>query len=172
MIRLVYIFLLTGIFCLPELLLRNLGLFFPFCALFVFYTAIAFGPGWGTVTAVLGALTLDGIGSGASHPWSLLIFGAVIGFSVFWMRQAESDSVMMNFLPGLVIPPLVWGLSVIFFAQHPFAAALEQFPIIFPAAAFSAVILPLMILLLDRLNARLALPLFIDARQKRKRGLL
>jgi|GEM_PF-1059729 len=172
MIRLVYIFLLTGVFCLPELILRNLGLFFPFCALFVFYTATAFGPGWGTVTAVLGALTLDGIGSGASHPWSLLIFGAVIGFSVYWTRHVESDSILMNFLPGLVIPPLVWVLSMIFFAQHPFATALEQFPIVFPAAAFSAVVLPLMILLLDMLNARLALPLFTDARQKRKRGLL
>ena len=167
MTRLVYVFLFTGIFCLPELFLRNLGLFFPCCALWIFYLAIAFGPGWGTVAAVLGAVTLDGM-SGAGQIWSLLIFAAVIGCAVFWIRQVESDSALVNLLPGIVIPLLVWCLSVVFFAQHLLATAIEQFPSIFPAMVFCSLWMPLMIVLLDSINTLLSLPLYTNARQKRK----
>ncbi len=43
----VYIFLLTGVFAVLELFLRNFGLFFPFCSIFIFYIAVTFGSGWG-----------------------------------------------------------------------------------------------------------------------------
>ena len=168
MTRFVYIFLLTGFFILPELLLRNFGLFFPFCAVFVFYTATAFGPSWGFLAACLAALGLDSIGGGTAHPWSILIFSSVVYLAAVWLKRAESDSILMNFLPGLLIPPLVWLFSLLFFSQHFFPVLVEQFPGIFPVSAFSAIFLPLMIFLLDSLNDKLSLPLFTDVKLKQK----
>ena len=168
MTRFVYIFLLTGFFILPELLLRNFGLFFPFCAVFVFYTATAFGPSWGFLAACLAALGLDSIGGGTAHPWSSLIFSSVVYLAAVWLKRAESDSILMNFLPGLIIPVQVWFLSLIFFSEHGFTVLIEQFPALIPAVAFSAVWLPCMIYLLDNLNEKLALPLFTDAKLKQK----
>ncbi|MBO4632189.1 MAG: hypothetical protein J5858_09725 [Lentisphaeria bacterium] len=168
MIRVIYIFLFTFLSCVLELLLRNFGLFFPFCALFVFYAATAFGSSWGMFAAVLGAMALDFSGSGAAHPWSVLIFAAIVYFASFWLRKSESDSILMNFLPGLLIPPLVWILSLFFFSGHFFSVLTEQFPAVFPAAACSALWLPIMIFILDTLNARLSLPLFTDAKLKMK----
>ena len=167
MIRFVYIFLLTGFSVLPELLLRNMGLFFPFCALFVFYAATAFGPGWGILASCLAAFGLDAAG-GAVHPWSVLIFLSVTYLAELWLKRAESDSILMNFLPGLIIPVQVWFLSLIFFPEHRFTILIEQFPALIPAAAASAVWLPCIIYLLDNLNEKLALPLFTDAKLKQK----
>lgn len=171
MTKFVYIFLWTGICCLLEILLRNFGLFFPCCALFVFYASTAFGVGWGMTAACLGALSLDFTASGASHPWSVLIFSSVVYLSEIWLRKIEADSILINFLPGAVIPVLVWLLSVFFFAQHIPAVLTEQFPILFPAAAAGSVLLPLLIFLLDTLNMKLNLPLFTDAKLKQKLSL-
>ena len=168
MIRFAYVFLLTGFFCILELLLRNFGLFFPFCALFIFYIATAFGTAWGLLAAVLGAMALDFSGSGATHPWSVLIFAGIVYFAAFWLRKVESDSILMNFLPGLLIPLWVWVLSLFFFSGHFSYVLIEQFPAIFPAAAGSALWLPTMIFLLDTLNSKLSLPLFTDAKLKLK----
>ena len=77
MARFAYVFLFTGVFCLLEMILRNFGLYFPFCALFVFYAATAFGTGWGLTAACLGGIALDFLSSGAMHPWSVLIFALV-----------------------------------------------------------------------------------------------
>ena len=167
MTRFVYIFLLTGFFILPELLLRNFGLFFPFCAVFVFYTATAFGLGWGMLTACLAGFGLDAFG-GASHPWSILILFSVAYLALLWLKRAESDSILMNFLPGLIIPVQVWFLSLIFFSEHGFTVLFEQFPSLIPAVAGCAVWLPCMIYLLDNVNEKLALPLFTDAKLKQK----
>ena len=168
MIRFVYVFLFTGVFCVAELLLRNVGLFFPFCALFVFYTTTAFGTGWGLFAACLGGISLDFTGVGAVHPWSVLIFALVVRLSQDWLSRVNSDSVLVNFLPGFGIPILVWLLSVLFFAQHRLTVLAEQFPSIFPASVFGAIWLPVMIFLLDLLNERLSLPLFADAKLKKK----
>lgn len=167
MIRFVYIFLLTGIFAVPEIALRNFGIFFPFCALFIFYVSTAFGSSWGFAAAVLAALSLDPL-SGASHPWSVLVFLPMVFLASVWLKRAEADSIIMNFLPGLLIPPVVWLLSAVFFTDHFFAVLSEQFPVVFPAAACSALYLPLLIFLLDNLNAKLALPLFMDAKLNQK----
>ena len=167
-LRTVYVFLLTGFFCLLEMLLRNFGLFFPFCALFVFYVATAFGTAWGMFAAVLGAMTLDLSGSGAAHPWSVLIFSPVVYFASFWLHKTESDSILMNFLPGLLIPLPVWGLSLFFFSGHFFSVLTEQLPAVIPAAVCGAFWLPMMIFMLDTLNTRLSLPLFSDAKLKLK----
>ena len=168
MTRLVYIFLLIGVFAVMELLLRNFGLFFPFCALFIFYIAVAFGNKWGFAAICLAALALDLPGSGAAHPWSILVFLPVLFLASAWLKRAESDSVMMNFLPGLVIPVVVWLLSAFFFSGHLAHVLLEQFPALFPACAFSAVWLPIQIFLLDNLNSYLSLPLFTDAKLNQK----
>ena len=163
MIRMVYLFLFTGIFAVLELQLRNFGLFFPFCAFFVFYAAIAFGTGWGAAAAGLSALATDLFG-GASHPWSFLILLLIVYLASRWLKSAEADSILMNFLPGLSIPPLVWLLSIFFFSNHFFAVLTEQFPVVFPSAVCGALWLPVMIFLLDSLNSKLSLPLFIDAK--------
>ena len=168
MTRLVYIFLLTGFFAVMELLLRNFGLFFPFCALFIFYIAVAFGNKWGFAAICLAALALDLPGSGAAHPWSILVFLPVLFLASAWLKRAESDSVMMNFLPGLIIPAVVWILSAFFFSGHLAHVLLEQFPAIFPACVFSAIWLPVLIFLLDTLNTNLSLPLFTDAKLNQK----
>ena len=168
MIRLAYVFLLTGTCCLLELLLRNLGLFFPFCALFVFYVSIAFGRSWGIAAACLGALSLDFIGTGAGHPWSALVLILIACLSELWLRRAEADSILMNFLPGLLIPPAVWLFSLLFFSQHFFSMVIEQFPSVFPMSMLSGLCLPAMIFLLDSLNGKLQLPLFTDAKLKQK----
>lgn len=168
MIRPVYVFLLTGICCLLEQMLRNVGLFFPFCALFVFYVSIAFGRGWGIAAAFLGALSLDFIGTGAAHPWSVLVLAGIACLAKLWLRCAEADSILMNFLPGLLIPPVVWLFSLLFFSQHFFPAVIEQIPAVFPVSALSALVLPMMIFLLDSLNGKLQLPLFTDAKLKQK----
>ena len=168
MTRLVYIFLLIGVFAVMELLLRNFGLFFPFCALFIFYVAVAFGNKWGFAAICLAALALDLPGSGAAHPWSILVFLPVLFLASAWLKRAESDSVMMNFLPGLVIPVVVWILSAFFFSGQLGHVLLEQFPVLFPACAFSALWLPLLIFLLDNLNPKLSLPLFTDAKLNQK----
>ena len=168
MTRLVYIFLLIGVFAVMELLLRNFGLFFPFCALFIFYVAVAFGNKWGFAAICLAALALDLPGSGAAHPWSILVFLPVLFLASAWLKRAESDSVMMNFLPGLVIPVVVWILSAFFFSGRLAHVLLEQFPALIPACAFSALWLPLLIFLLDNLNPKLSLPLFTDAKLNQK----
>ena len=168
MTRLIYIFLLTGVFAVMELLFRNFGLFFPFCALFIFYIAVAFGNTWGFAAICLAALALDLPGSGAAHPWSILVFLPVLFLASGWLRRAEADSVMMNFLPGLIIPVVVWILSAFFFSGHFGHVLVEQFPVLFPACAFSALWLPFLIFLLDNLNAKLSLPLFTDAKLNQK----
>lgn len=168
MIRFVYIFLFTSLFCLLELALRSFGLSFPFCALFVFYVSIAFGTKWGVATGCLGALALDFIGAGAAHPWSILSFAAVAYLASWWLHRVEWKSILLNFLPGAAIPVLVWFLSAIFFSDHFFATLRLQFPGLFPAAVLSAAWLPAMIFLLDNLNEQFALPLYTDAKLQLK----
>ena len=168
MIKFSYLFLMTGLCCLLELLLRNFGFFFPCCALFVFYAATAFGFSWGVGASCLGALGRDFAGAGASHPWSVLILIGIAYLAELWLQRVESDSVLVNFLPGLLIPLLVWLYSLIFFTQHFWTVLVKQLPVIFPVSVLCAVCLPGMILLLDSLNEKLSLPLFADARQKRK----
>ena len=82
----------------------------------------------------------------------------------------ESESVLLNFLPGFCIPIAVWLLSAIFFAQHLTEVLAEQLPAVFPAAVFGSVWLPVMTFLLDLLNEKLSLPLFTDAKLKKKTG--
>ena len=86
----------------------------------------------------------------------------------FWLNKVESESILLNFLPGLAIPFLVWVPSVLFFAQNRWHVLLEQFPGMFPTAVISGIWLPVMIFLLDMLNEKLALPLYTDAKMKRK----
>ena len=168
MTRFVYVFLFTWVFCLLELMLRNFGLFFPFCAMFVFYAATAFGSGWGLTAACLGGISLDFLSSGTTHPWSVLIFALVVWLSQIWLRRVDSDSALLNFLPGFGIPILVWLLSVLFFAQYRLTVLTEQFPVVFPASFIGAVWLPVMIFLLDLLNEHLSLPLFANAKLQMK----
>lgn len=168
MIRPAYILLFSTIFCTLEILFRNAGIFFPFCALFVFYVSLTFGKAWGFFTAILGACALDFTVAGASHPWTILPFAGIILFSKYWLHREEADSVFMNFLPGLMIPFITWGSDVIFHSDHFTEALLETFPGVFPASVISAVILPCMICLLDALNEKTGLPLYTDARLKMK----
>ena len=54
-----HIFLLTGVFAVLELFMWKFGLFFPFCALFIFYIAVEFGNRWGFI-AILSAVFVSG----------------------------------------------------------------------------------------------------------------
>lgn len=163
----VYIFFFSGFFSLLEIFLRNWGILFPAGAFFVFYTAITFGNAAGFFSAVCCALALD-FTAGAEHPWTLLTCCGVLYLASVWIGRVESDSIMLNFLPGLLIPLITFGGNVLFFSHHFFAALTGLFPGVLPAAAAGALVLPLMIYLLDTFNVKLSMPLYTDARLRRK----
>ena len=165
--KFIYILFFSGIFSVAELFLRNWGILFPLSGFFVFYCAVTFGNGFGFLCAVLCGTALD-FTTGAEHPWSIITLCAVIALASFWLHKVESDSIMLNFLPGLAIPLLSFTGSMIFFSDHFFAALSELFGGVLPSAAAGGVVLPLMIYLLDTLNPKLGLDLYTDAKLRRK----
>ncbi|MBO7147274.1 MAG: hypothetical protein J6W81_05955 [Lentisphaeria bacterium] len=164
MIKTVYIFLITFFSVLAELLFRNIGLFFPFCGLFIFYVTTAFGVRYGFLAAFLAACPLDFLGNGAAHPWSMISFSAVIGLSCFWLHRVESESLFLHSLPGAAVPGIIWIFSLLFFSESPGMVFLDHFPSFLPACFFSALFLPLEIYFFDTLNERLSLPLYTNAK--------
>ena len=163
----IYIFFFSGLFSVLELFLRNWGILFPAGAFFVFYTAVTFGNTAGFFCAVVCGMALD-FTTGAEHPWTILTYCAVLYLAASWIGRVESDSIMLNFLPGLLIPLITFAGNVIFFSDHFFAALTGLYPGVLPAGAAGAIILPLMIYLLDTLNVKLSMPLYTDARFRRK----
>lgn len=165
--RFLYIFFFSGLFATAELFLRSWGILFPLTGFFVFYSAITFGNSPGFFCAVICGMALD-FCSGAEHPWSILTFLAVIYLSSQWIHKVESDSIMLNFLPGLAIPFITFAGDLIFSPGRFFSVLCELLPGVLPAAAGGAVTLPVMIYLMDTLNPKLSMPLYIDAKLRRK----
>ncbi len=162
-----YIFVFSVLTILLEALLRCLGIFLPLLGLFVFYAVVVFGPGTGFTLAVLGGAALDFI-LGHSTPVSALALSLTGGLSLFWLYKVESDSIPMLALPGALIPILsylplmLWNGGIVFLFHH--------LPDLFLSSFCAAFLLPLEILILDLLNQRLELKLYLNAKLERRRS--
>ncbi len=162
-----YVFVFSVLAVFLEALLRSLGIFLPLLGIFVFYAVVVFGPRTGFTLAVFGGAALDFI-LGHSTPVSALALSLTGGLSLFWLYKVESDSIPMLALPGALIPVLAyvpltfWNGGIVFLFRH--------LPDLFLSSFCTAFLLPLEILMLDLLNQRLELKLYLNAKLERRRS--
>ena len=147
---------------LLELLLQSFGLFFPFAAFLIFYTATAFGWKGALFAALFASCGLD-LAVGHSHPGTLPGFLLTILLSRFWLYKVESDSIVLHFIPGAFIPLFMWSGNIIFHWSH-FYELPGRLALLLGSTVCGMIYLPLLILILDTLNESMGLELYSNAK--------
>jgi len=163
MIKIIYILLFTTAAVFLETALRTFGVILPLAAPFVFYCAVAFGPYYGAVTALLCGCGLDFL-SGHTHPVTAVTLGFVVVFAMFWLHKVESESVSLHIVPGALLPLIAWLPAAFFVSGTSFDQILSHASDLVIACILSAFILPVGIVVLDALNKRLEIELYSNAK--------
>ena len=159
-VKFFYIIFFLVLSVLLELFLQGFGLSFPFTAFFIFYIATSFGWKEALFAAVFASCGLD-LAVGHLYFCSMAGFVLTIFLSRFWLYKVRSDSIILHFIPGGIIPLFQWGGNMFF---HP--ARLASFGdrlLLLPGnIAAGMIYLPLLILLLDTLHEAMGMELYAN----------
>ncbi len=160
-----YIFLISFLLVFVELLMESMGLRLMLFAPFVFYVSYVFGTGAGCAAALTGGMVLD-FCFGYTNPWSALFLLLVVLFGRLWLRRMDSDSLSLLVIPGAVLPFLSQFPPAVIQAGFTLESIVDAASDAIIASLFSALLFPLVILLLDWLASLLSLELYSDARER------
>ena len=165
MTRFPYIFLVSFLLILAELLMESMGLRLMLFAPFVFYVSYVFGTGPGCAAALAGGMVLD-FCFGYTNPWSAVFLLPVVFFGRFLLRRPDSDSLSLLVIPGAVLPVLSQFPPAVIQAGFSLSSLIDAAADAIIASLFSALLFPLVILLFDWLASLLSLELYSDARER------
>ncbi len=163
-----YVFALSFLAALGELVLDSYGVSLPFVAIACFYLTVALGIGAGGFCAVFGGASLDFV-LGREHPLSVPLLLVVAGLALLWLYKFESKSMLFLCVPGAALPFIVW--VPVAFLERSYGSGwlpglLLQFSDAAVASVCSALLLPGMALLVDGLGQRLEMGLFTEAKDR------
>jgi hypothetical protein len=167
MTRLNFVFILSFFAVALETVMGSYGIWFPVCAYWTFYLAVASGWRSALLVAVLCGLFVDTLFRRAI-PVSPLLLCACVGLAIFWLHRIESESIILHAVPGMMIPVIClvpFGILAAYYAGDVDPIYTWFANLVF-AMMCGAVALPLSIFGLDSLANTLELPLYADARQK------
>ena len=165
MIRPAYSFLLLFFAFMIETLLENSGIRAVLIAPVIFYLTFAFGQWYGVACSILAGCALD-FCFGAENPWSVLCFLLVTAFAVFWLHHSETDTMLPLVIPGAVIPFLSRFPADVIHSGFSSEVILDSFLDSLLCSFFTAILFPLMVVVLDWIGAFLSLELFADAGER------
>ena len=165
MIRAAYSFLLLFIAFMIEVLLEYSGLRVILIAPIIFYLTFAFGHWYGIVCSILAGCALD-FCFGAENPWTSLCFLLVTGFAVFWLHHSETDTMLPLMIPGAVLPFLSRFPADLIHSGFSSEVILDSFLDSLLCSFITAIIFPILVILLDWIGAFLSLELFADAGER------
>ena len=167
MIRFAYVFLLSFLLILAELLAESAGLRLLLFAPFVFYISYATDARTGCAAALLGGMVLD-FCFGHANPWSAVFLLSAVLFGRPWLARPGSDSLGLLVIPGAVLPFLTQFPATLIQAGFSHSALLDAVSDAITASVCTALILPLAVLFWDWLASLFSLNLFTDARERLK----
>ncbi len=127
-----------------ESFLREIGLASPLFAFYVFAVAYAVSRGWAIFSGCLFGASLDFL-FGHAFPFSAILF-PLLAFPGEWFRIRHMDSLLVQSLPGLLIP-----VYAVLPRLHLFFSSLENFSVLILSCASGIVLLPLIVFATERL---------------------
>ena len=166
MTAVLFLSFLTVVSVLLEALIRSAGFFLPLTVCSVFYFSYLHGPAAGIPVALAAGFLLDAV-FGYSVPVSALAMLPAVPAAWFLRDAVESESPLFLIPAGALLPLLSTLPPVLI--RGGWNTALELLPHLFLASVFGALLLPAAAMLFDRFGALLALPLFRDVKERRRR---
>jgi hypothetical protein len=168
MIHLPYIFLLMFISIFCELFFGSFGIIIPFAAVIIFYLTMIFNLQTGIILAVTAGFLID-ILYGRMLFISPVTLSITAFFSIFWLRKGVVSRIHLQMLPGGTVS-FIYAFPLVivnyFLYERGFFLFFIDMLIVSSAVFFGAVLLPIVILLLDTVNAKLKINLYTDSKKK------
>lgn len=153
-----------------QVLAGSCALQVPLCIGGIFYIGIAYSWRYGIIWAVLSGISLD-LAYGREFFLAAWAFPAAAVFAEYWRRKNETRYLRNCVLPGIVIALVsilpVWIYKLLLYDADPGAAVKELLPVTIFTSGINAWLLPLLVLILDRIGKQLKLPLFTRAGKRR-----
>ncbi|MBR2428256.1 MAG: hypothetical protein IKB16_16090 [Lentisphaeria bacterium] len=160
-------FILVSMFLtVVEISLRSRGLILPLLPCWIFYLSVVYGWKKTTGIALLLGVTMDLL-CGCSFPIHIFTYNAVQIPANIWLKRVESDSFASLLFPGAILPLIVYIPQTLLTTWQNFIYFL---PYLVSICLVTALLLPVMILLLDSLANLLSFPLYANVKLQMKRG--
>jgi hypothetical protein len=168
MIHLSYIFLLLFISIFGELFFGSYYIIMPFAAVIIFYLTMIYNLKIGIILAIIVGSLLD-ILYGHTHYISPITLSLVALFSIFWLHKGIVKHIHLQILPGGTIS-FIYAFPLLainyFLNENGFLMFLINILILLLTIIFGAVLLPITILLLDSINAKLKINLYTCSKNR------
>ena len=168
MIHLIYIFLLLFISIFIELLFGSFSVIVPSVALLVYYLTMIYNLKAGIILAIISGFILDAL-YGRSLLISPVSFSVISIFSVFWLHKGVVSSIHLQMLPGSVIS-FIYTFPMLainyFLYESGFILFFINILVLLITVILGAILLPIMILILDFINIKLKINLYIDSKKR------
>lgn len=161
------LFLVFSLAFFLDLFLRTHGIASAFTPCCIFYYSAALGWKTGLPLALTAAIPAA-VFSGSAWPFELIAYPAAAGLSLWNLNKSAigGTTLRRHLLCGALIPVLTFGPGALTGSHEAILVFLAQ---LLPLCALYAVLLPLILLLLDILAEKLALPRYADAWRQWKR---
>ncbi|OGV19482.1 MAG: hypothetical protein A2X47_08645 [Lentisphaerae bacterium GWF2_38_69] len=168
MSKCLYIGLILFFSALLQIIFGNTHLIIPLVTLSIFYLTIVFGWEEGIISAVLSGILLD-ILYGRTFFLSSIVGIAAVFLAMIWLYKGEPGIILLQMIPSGLIS-LLYILPYSYYTFHVteygFLLALENIGLLIISCAISTIIFPLLIKLLDIINAPLGFDLYKTSQKK------
>lgn len=159
MIHFLFIALWCSLWLIVEALTRSIGLFLPLTAFAVFYFSCTAGLKTGAITAAVFGILLNGI-FGHITLLSPFLLMTAIPLALIFRRNITNFSLLLLPATGGLLALFTVTLHILHFGGIPALVALA--PNLFISILFSVPLLPVMIMLSDKVSTPLALMPFSE----------
>jgi len=149
-----YIFMLCFVSVFTELFFGSMGIILPLTALTVFYVSVSAGWPLALATASVCGLVVD-IVYGRDCVLSPFILLVIALASMYWASRSESQFLLFHIIPGALMAVLYTTPNMlinVFSLGVSWGSLFQNVSNFVFAAAFSAIMLPLLIIALDTVS--------------------
>jgi len=165
---LVYLFSVFFISISLEVLSGSFGILLPITALIIFYFTVTYCWEYGIFLAGICGIITDSLFARDIF-YSPFVFFAVVLFGALWLRRAESKMLLAHLFPGGIIavittaPHLITGTFSLGVSVQ---AIMQNISTLIFSVFISAMLFPLIIVILDSFSKYFGFELYVDARDK------
>ncbi|MDD5727229.1 MAG: hypothetical protein PHV59_01575 [Victivallales bacterium] len=152
-----------------QIMLGNAALYLPLGIGGIFYISIAFSWRRSIFWALLSGISLDLL-YGREFYTAAMAFTAAVLYAVYWLRNHDSRYLPHCLVPGALLALFsvlpAWTSRILYCRGAVDAVIREMLPLTIFAMAVNALLLPLLVMLCDRIGAKIRLPLFAKASKR------
>lgn len=149
-----------------QFLFGAAALHIPLCINGIFYISIAFSWRRGIFWALLCGISLDLLYSREFYT-AAMAFTATVLYAEYWLRNNDSRYLQNCLLPGGILALFsvfpMWIYKIIYYYGAVDVVFKEILPVTIFAMAVNTLVLPLLVMLLDGVGAKIRLPSFAGA---------